>query len=73
MTVTASDLRQNIYKLLDKVAETGESIEIKRKGKIIKIVAEQKQEKLKRLKKRKVFSCEPDELIHMDWSGEWKI
>lgn len=71
MNVTASELRQNIYKLLDKVLETGIPIEIKRKGRILKIVSEEPKSKLDKLKKRDIIAGDPEELVHIDWSEEW--
>ena len=38
MTVTASVLRGNIYKLLDKILESGNPPEIERKGKRLQII-----------------------------------
>lgn len=72
MTLTASKVRQNIYKILDDVADKGIPVEINRKGKIIKIVAEECHGKLDNLKKRKVMNCKPDDIVHMDWSIEWR-
>jgi hypothetical protein len=76
MRLTASKLRENIYKILDQVAETGIPVEIIRKGKCIKIVAdaptEIKGSKLSRLVKHNVMKCEPEEIVHVDWSEEWK-
>ena len=73
MIVTPSTLRQNIYRLLDQVIETGIPIEIKRKGIILKIIPSKKKDKLENLKERNIINCEPDELVHIDWSSEWKI
>jgi len=70
MQVTITKLRQNIYKLLDQVAETGIPIEINRKGKTLKIVRADKPGKLKNLKKRDVLNCKPEEIVSMDWSKE---
>ena len=70
--ITASKLRQNIYKLLDQVAETGNPIMITRKGKRLKIVPVDKVSKFDNLKKRKGLLCDPEEIVHMDWSKEWK-
>jgi antitoxin (DNA-binding transcriptional repressor) of toxin-antitoxin stability system len=72
MQVTASGLRQNIYKLLDKVIETGVPIEIIRKGKKLKIIPPEKKSKLNNLHKRDVIKGNPNELVHIDWSDEWK-
>lgn len=73
MQVTASGLRQNIYKLLDQVIKTGRPIEIIRKGKKLKIIPVEPKPKLENLKKREIIKCDPDELVHIDWSDEWKI
>jgi len=40
MAMSASELRQNIYNLLDEVLETGIPLEIERKGKKLRIVPE---------------------------------
>ena len=71
MTVTASVLRKNIYHLLDEVLETGKPIDVKRKNGMVKIVAEQPEAKLARLKKHDCIQGDPEELVHSDWSGEW--
>ena len=71
MGITTSKLRQNIYKLLDQVAETGEPLEIRRKGKILKIIVENQRSKLAALKKRDVIVGDSEELVHIDWSSEW--
>jgi PHD/YefM family antitoxin component YafN of YafNO toxin-antitoxin module len=42
--VTASHLRQNIYRILDEVIETGQPVEIERKGSVVRIETK-KQEK----------------------------
>jgi len=73
MKITASTLRQNIYRLLDQVLDTGIPLEVERKGKKLKIVPEDKRSKLSNLKGHNIMKCEPDELVHMDWSSEWKI
>ena len=72
MTVTASKLRQDIYNLLDRVLETGEPLEIERKGGLLKIIPEKKPSKLDQLVRRDGINCDPEELVHMDWSKEWK-
>ena len=70
--ITASRLRENIYRILDEVAETGVPIRIERKGRTLRIEREQAPSKLGRLKRRRYLRVRPDELVHLDWSGEWK-
>ena len=70
-TITASQLRQDIFKILDSVIGTGRPISILRKGEIVNLVPQKKQSKLSRLKKHD-FSDEPPKAFdHIDWSSEW--
>ena len=70
MKITPTMLRKDIYKLLDKVINTGIPIEISRNGSILKIVLEKKS-KLANLKdRRKVMNCDPEEFVHIDWMKE---
>jgi hypothetical protein len=74
--LTASKLRENIYKILDDVLETGVPVEIERKGKILRLVPGDEapdQGKLEKLVEHQGFLLsDPEDLIHMDWSVEWK-
>jgi prevent-host-death family protein len=72
MIVSASALRQNIFKLLDEVLETGKPLRIRRKGKYLTIVPAAPADKFKNLKKRKIMVGDPEDFVHLDWSGEWK-
>ena len=72
MTVTVSALRQNIYRLLDGVVETGQPLSVKRGDRLLKIVAEKPASKMARLKPHKCIRGDPEELVHLDWSREWK-
>jgi antitoxin (DNA-binding transcriptional repressor) of toxin-antitoxin stability system len=71
MKITASKLRENIYRILDEAIETGNPVEVLRKGSVLKIVPEKRPSKLDRLKKRKGFVGDPDDIIGMDWSKYW--
>jgi prevent-host-death family protein len=72
MAISISTLRQNIYKLLDQVLEDGTPLVIDRNGKKLIIMPAPDQEKMKKLRKREIMKCDPEELVHMDWSEEWK-
>lgn len=72
MRLTITRLRQNIYKLLDQVAKTGVPIEINRNGKTLRIIKTEEHKKIKNLRKRPVFNCDPEDIISMDWSHEWR-
>jgi hypothetical protein len=72
LATTASQLRANIYRMLDEVLETGQPLEIERKGKTLVIAPKEEQSIWDRLPRREGFIVgDPDELIHMDWSSEW--
>ena len=71
MPITASRLREDIYKILDQAIETGQPVEITRKGTVLHIVPEKRASKLDNLKTRVVFIGDSDEITSMDWSGEW--
>ena len=73
MSITATELRANIFRLLDRVLETGLPLEIVRKGKVLKILPADPPPKLDRLIRRDEFiKGDPGDLVHLDWSDEWK-
>ena len=71
MKITASKLRQDVYNILDQALKTGVPVEVERKGRILKIVPEQKPSKLANLKKRDYLVGDPESIVHMDWLKEW--
>ncbi len=70
--ITPSELRKNLYNLLDQVILTGKPIEIKRGKKVLKISIEPSKSKLDNLKKSEVLNFAPDEIINNHWEKEWK-
>jgi antitoxin (DNA-binding transcriptional repressor) of toxin-antitoxin stability system len=73
MKLSASKLRENVYRILDQVLATGEPVDIERKGKILRIVPTERSSKLGRLKPRKRYlKADPQSIVHLDWSGEWR-
>jgi hypothetical protein len=71
MPITASKLRENVYRILDEAIETGKPVEVVRKGAVLTIVPPKRVNKMDNLKKRKVFVGDVDDIIGMDWSKEW--
>lgn len=77
--VTATQLRQDIYQLLDKVIETGTPVEIIRNGRKLKIVLDEEANqpakpfaRLALMKARPGFLLsDPDEIVSIDWSQHW--
>lgn len=73
MSVTASQLRADVYRILDRALESGEPVEIERHGQILRLVPPRLRSWVDRLPKREgVVAGDPDELVHLDWSAEWK-
>ena len=73
MRFSATKLRANLYKVLDNVLKTGVPVEINRGGKILRIVPVKPKEKLDNLKPHPDYlTVEPESLVHLDWSKEWR-
>lgn len=73
MSVTASELRQNVYRLLDEVLRTGVPLEIERQGRQLRIVPVDASSKLERLEPHPgTIAGDPEELVEYDWEGEWQ-
>ena len=69
--LTATELRQNLYRILDEVAQSGETVTVLRKGKRISITAESEGSRLDRLEAHDVVVGDPEELVHIDWPASW--
>ena len=73
MKVTPTQLRQNIYAILDEVLDKGVPVEVVRKGKILRIVPEQKTSKLDRIRGLgKLWVGDPDDIFKIDWMKNWR-
>ena len=68
--ISLTALRSQLFKIVDRVIQTGVPVEIERKGHKLKIVLEDKKSKLNNLKKRNCIVGDPDELIELK-VGEW--
>jgi hypothetical protein len=73
MRLTASKLRQEVYKILDEIIRTGKPAEIERNGHLLKIVpVKHHYNKLNKLKKHRLTEEDSDNFEHIDWTSEWK-
>ncbi|MDA9272279.1 type II toxin-antitoxin system Phd/YefM family antitoxin [bacterium] len=75
MTITPTQLRANLYKVLDQVLETHQPIEILRKGQILKLIIEDKQHhrKLTNLEPHPdAILGDPNDFVDADWSSYWQ-
>lgn len=71
--MTATELRKDIYRVLDDVLETGVPQEVTRGSRTLMIVpAGGLRRRLEDLPRREAISCSPDELVETswDWSPE---
>lgn len=70
---SVSALRANLYRLLDRVLETGRPLEVERRGKRLRIVRSERQSRLSLVRPAPGYlNVEADELLGLDWSGEWR-
>lgn len=68
-----SRLRANLYQVVDRVLETGEPVEIERHGRRVRIVSVESAGRLAALRPHPGYiEGDPESLVHMDWSDEWK-
>ena len=75
MSMNVTTLRKNIYRIVDRILETGKPEIIERKGRRIQLLPLDDTDKLSRLagkKRRKAYVGNSDEIIGMDWSREWQ-
>ncbi|NER94739.1 MAG: type II toxin-antitoxin system Phd/YefM family antitoxin [Symploca sp. SIO1B1] len=69
--VTPTELRGNLYNLLDEILETGIPLEIDRGGKHLQIIPVEKVDKLQGLISRpEVIVGNPEELVEISWDQE---
>jgi antitoxin (DNA-binding transcriptional repressor) of toxin-antitoxin stability system len=61
MPVKPSQLRENIYRILDQVLDTGVPVEIERHGKLLRIIPVERPSKLDNLKPRPYLLSDPEE------------
>lgn len=73
MSISASQLRQDVYRLLDQVLATGEPLEIIRRGRTLRIVADTPGSKISRIRPAVDFvHGDPDDLVEIEWSQSWQ-
>jgi len=70
-TVTPTELRANIYNLLEEVLRTGIPLEVTKGGKKLKIIPIEKVDKFQNLTpKNDVIQGDPEELVDIHWENE---
>ncbi len=70
--MTATELRRNVYNVLDEVLATGKPQEILRQGrKLLIISAEPGKRSFASAPKRQILRCSFDELVATSWEDAW--
>ncbi len=68
--ITLTALRNNLFKIVDQVIQTGNPVVLERKGQRLKIVLEEKKSKLDNLKPHDCIKGDPEDLVQLK-VGEW--
>ncbi len=72
VTLTLTELRVNLDKIVDEIIHTGVPVEIERRGHKIKIILADGSSKFDKLTYRpEVFKEDPESYVHCDWVHEW--
>jgi len=73
MRVNATRLRGDLYGILDRVLETGEPVEIERRGRLLRISPVVRPPDLDRIPHRpERIVGDPDELVELGWTDAWR-
>ena len=73
-SVTPTELRGNIYNLLDEVLQTGIPIEINKGGRKLRIVPVDQADKFRNLVSRPdAIRGDPDDLVDISWEKELNL
>ena len=73
--MTLTELRKNIYSVVEEVLSTGKTIEITAKGRIVLLSPGHQKSKMERLRtsaRKRAITCNPDDLISINWEKEWE-
>ena len=71
MPITASQLRADVYNLLDRVLATGEPLEIDRNGRLLRVVVGEPIDWTRRLTRRAITVGDPDALVDQNAASPW--
>ena len=73
-TMSATELRANLYRVIDDVLLTGRPQRVRRGDQIVLIMPEEPRPRLKLedLPRRAALACSPDELIEQGFADTWK-
>ncbi len=76
MRMTATRFRQDLFKTLDRIALTGEPLEIERNGAVLRLQLAESAGNLLDLERfagrRHLLHVPAEELLSSDWSAHWR-
>jgi hypothetical protein len=74
MKVTPTALRKDLYSLLDRVIDSGETLEIERRGVVLEVRPRRRESRLERLKRnaRPVWVGPKEDIFKIDLLEEWR-
>lgn len=69
--ISLTSLRQQLFKVVDRIIETGAPVEISRRGRRLRIVRVDSPGKLARLTPHRAIVGNPDDLVSIK-AGKWR-
>ncbi len=73
-TITPTDLRKNLFKILDDILESEQPVYVKRKKRNLKIQVEKEESRMdsvRKAQKLKSYTCSEEELIYGTDHWQW--
>ena len=74
MVMTLTQLRSNLYNVIDEAIITHKPVQIERNGQVIELLIKAKKPRSKLdnlLPHPNTIVGDPEDLVHMDWSSHW--
>ena len=73
MSISVRQLRSDLYRLIDRVIESGEPLEVERNGRVVIIAPSPVEQRLSRLVRRpEVIVGDPEALVELGFVDEWQ-
>jgi hypothetical protein len=71
-SVQPTKLRENLYGILDQVLESGQPVQIERKGRVLTLSAQPATSRMALLKPHPgAVVGDPEDIVSIDWSQSW--
>jgi len=71
--ITPTELRKNLYRILDELLNSGKPLDIIRKGHKLRIMPLEQASRIKNLEPHPgTIAGDPEDIVHCDWSDHWE-